>query len=135
MTDEKAITTAETRSVERPASRQTVSEAVLVPPVDVYETPDGIVLTADLPGVSKDRLAINLDRDQLRIEGSVELDLPEGMNALYADVRSTRYGREFTLSSELDTEGIDANLKDGVLTLRIPRRAELRPRKIEIRGD
>jgi HSP20 family molecular chaperone IbpA len=60
--------------------------------------------------------------------------MPEGMEALYAEVHSTLYRRSFTLSSELETDKIEANLKDGVLTLRIPKRAELRPRKIEIRA-
>ena len=55
------------------------------------------------------------------------------MEAVYADVQSTRYARSFVLSGELETEAIDANLKDGVLTIRIPKRAEYRPRKIEVR--
>jgi HSP20 family molecular chaperone IbpA len=56
------------------------------------------------------------------------------MEALYADVRSTRYRRRFTLSGELETGQIDASLKDGVLSVRIPKRAEVRPRKIEVRA-
>ena len=59
--------------------------------------------------------------------------MPEGMEAIHADVRSTRYQRSFALSSELDGSKIDATLKDGVLTLRIPKREELQPRKIEVR--
>jgi HSP20 family molecular chaperone IbpA len=60
--------------------------------------------------------------------------MPEGMEALYADVRSTRYQRSFALSSELETNEIDASIKDGVLRVRIPKRAEVRPRKIEVRA-
>jgi HSP20 family molecular chaperone IbpA len=56
------------------------------------------------------------------------------MTALHADVRSTVYRRSFTLSNELETQKIEAALKDGELTVRIPKRAELRPRKIEITG-
>jgi HSP20 family molecular chaperone IbpA len=58
--------------------------------------------------------------------------MPEGMDAMYADIRSTRYQRTFTLSRELDTERIEAGLKDGVLTLKIPKREEHRPRRIEV---
>jgi HSP20 family molecular chaperone IbpA len=54
------------------------------------------------------------------------------MDAIYADIRSKRYQRSFSLSRELDTERIEANLKDGVLTLHIPRREEHRPRRIEV---
>lgn len=61
--------------------------------------------------------------------------MPEEMQAVYADVRSTRYQRSFSLSSELDGDRAEATLKDGVLTLRIPKREQYQPRKIEIRVD
>jgi HSP20 family protein len=110
-------------------------DVVLRPPVDIYEDADGITLTADMPGVSRDRLNIEVDKDMLLIEGVARIDMPEGMEALYADVRSTRYRRSFTLSGELETGHIDASLKDGVLSVRIPKRAEVRPRKIEVRVE
>jgi HSP20 family molecular chaperone IbpA len=92
----------------------------------------GITVQADMPGVSKDRLNVRVESDTLSIEGEAKLPVPEGMEALYADVRSARYQRSFSLSNELDREKIDASLIDGVLTLRIPKREELRPRKIEV---
>lgn len=58
--------------------------------------------------------------------------MPEGMQPLHADVRANRYERSFTLSRELDGNNITASLKDGVLSLRIPKRAEHKPRKIEV---
>ena len=105
----------------------------LRPPVNIFEDVGGITLEADMPGVSKDGLALHVDRDSLLVEGDVKFEMPEGMEALHADIRSTRYSRNFALSSELDIDGIDATLKDGVLRLRIPKRAEVRPRKIEVR--
>jgi len=110
-------------------------EVVLRPPVDIYEDADGITLMADMPGVSRDRLTIEVDKDMLLVEGDARIDMPEGMDALYADVRSNRYRRSFTLSGELETGQIDASLKDGVLNVRIPKRAEVRPRKIEVRAE
>jgi HSP20 family molecular chaperone IbpA len=105
----------------------------LRPPVNIYEDAEGITVEADMPGVSRDRLQLRVDKDQLLFEGDVQFTMPEGMEALYADVRATRFSRSFTLSRELDTENIDASLKDGVLRLRIPKRAEVLPRKIEVR--
>ena len=106
----------------------------LQPPVNIFEDAEGITLEADMPGVSKDRLQVQVDQDRLLVEGGVEFPMPEGMEALYADVRATRYSRSFALSRELETANIEANLKDGVLRLRIPKRAEVRPRKIEVRA-
>lgn len=108
---------------------------LLRPPVNIYEDAEGITLEADMPGVSKDRLQLQVDKDSLLIEGDIQVAMPEGMDALFADVRATRYSRSFALSSELDVNHVDASLKDGVLTLRIPKRAEVRPRKIEVRVD
>jgi HSP20 family protein len=110
-------------------------ETVLRPPVDIFEDAHGITLVADMPGVGKDRLNLQVDKDSLIIEGDARVEMPEGMEALYADVRSTRYRRGFTLSSELSTDEIHANLKDGVLTVNIPKRAEVRPRKIDVRVE
>lgn len=108
------------------------TKAVLQPPVDICEDAEGITLLADMPGVSRDRLTIQVDKDTLSIEGEARIEMPEGMQPLYADVRSTRYRRSFALSSELDTDSIDASLKDGVLNLRIRKRPESKPRKIDV---
>ncbi len=107
-------------------------ESVMLPPVDIYEDANGFTLLADLPGVTRERLNIQVDGNDLTIEGEAAIDMPENMDALYADVASTRYQRRFTLSSELATDDIRAEMKDGVLTLRMPKRAELQPRKIEV---
>ncbi len=109
-------------------------ELVLRPAVDIFEDAHGITVQAEMPGVAKDRLNVQADRNSLLIEGDAVIDMPGGMEALYADVQSTRYARSFVLSGELETDRIEANLKDGVLTVRIPKRAEFRPRKIEVRA-
>jgi len=107
-------------------------ELALAPPVDIFEDVHGLTVKAEMPGVSKERLNVQADRNSLVIEGEMVIDMPASMEALYADVRSTRYRRAFVLSGELETDRIEANLNDGVLTVRIPKRAELRPRKIEV---
>ncbi|HET9109044.1 MAG TPA: Hsp20/alpha crystallin family protein [Steroidobacteraceae bacterium] len=71
--------------------------------------------------------------DNLVVEGRLELELSESAEALYADVRSSLYLRSFALSAELEPEKIEATLKDGVLTVHIPKRAELRPKEIEVK--
>jgi HSP20 family molecular chaperone IbpA len=108
-------------------------ELAMVPPVDVIEDASGITLLADLPGVSKEKLSVQLEPDSLTIEGDVALDMPEGMESSHADVRLPRYRRVFSLSRELDTEHTSAELKNGVLKLRIPKAAHVQPRRIEVR--
>lgn len=131
MPQEKEITSGAHGSSER----QTVASAagsVLRPAVDIFEDKDGITLKADMPGVSKDRLDVRVEGTSLLVEGTVGIEPQEQMSPLYADIRSTTYRRDFVLGNELETTKIEANLRDGVLTVRIPKRAELRPRRIEI---
>jgi HSP20 family protein len=133
-----ADTTAESKDVStRDASGVTAREpeTVMRPAVDIYEDAEGITLLADMAGVDRERLNLEVDRDSLTIEGDTRIDLPEGMAALYADVHSTRYRRSFTLSGELAVDEVKASLRDGVLTVTIPKRAEVRPRKVEVRVD
>jgi HSP20 family protein len=107
-------------------------ELPLIPAVDIFEDAHQLTVQAEMPGVSKETLNVQVDRDSLLIEGEVALDLPAGMSALYADLQTTRYRRTFSLSGELETERIAASLKDGLLTVRIPKRAEFRTRKIKV---
>lgn len=127
---------AETTNISTQPSQETTRrsepEITLSPPVDICETDEGITLLADLPGVPRDGLNLRVEGNTLLIEANAHLDVPEGIQPLFADIRSTCYRRGFTLSNELDTGNIDASLQNGVLTLRIPKRAELKPRKIEV---
>ena len=110
------------------------SAAAIRPFVDIFETADGITLRADMPGVSKEGLNLRVEGANLLVEGTINIVPEQKMSALYADVRSTQYRRSFVLGNELEAANIDANLQDGILTVRIPKRADLRPRKIEVRS-
>jgi HSP20 family molecular chaperone IbpA len=110
----------------------TRQEAALLPPVDVIEDASGITLYADLPGVPKDKLSLQLESDSLTIEGEVMLNAPQGMESSHAEIRVPRYRRVFTLSKELDSEKASAEFKHGVLKLSIPKAEHAQPRKIKI---
>lgn len=109
------------------------NEATLMPPVDVVEDSTGITLYADLPGVSKEQLNLHVEADTLTIEGGLALTVPEGMEASHAEVGLARYRRVFTLSKELDTTKVAAELSQGVLTLRIPKAEHAQPRRIDVK--
>ena len=106
----------------------------LLPAVDVFEDENGIRLSADLPGVSAERLKVEVFNDTLLIEGELSVDIPGEMEPSYADVRHARYRRSFALSSELDSGAIDAQIKDGVLNVKLPKRKALQPRRIEVQA-
>lgn len=108
-------------------------EPALLPPVDVVEDAAGITLYADMPGVPKDRLQLQVDGDQMTIEGELVLALPPGTEPTHAEVQRARYRRTFTLSKELDAERVSAELAQGVLRVRIPKAEHAQPRKIEVR--
>jgi HSP20 family molecular chaperone IbpA len=108
------------------------TERALLPAVDVFEDAAGITLLADMPGVPREQLELKVEGDTLQIEGQVQPATPEGLEAIYAEVRLPRWRRSFTLSRELDSAKIDASLKDGVLTLRIPKQAHAQPRRIAV---
>lgn len=106
----------------------------LLPPVDVLEDAQGITLYADLPGVPKDKLHLEVDGEQLILEGEMDLSIPPGMDATHAEVGLSRYRRVFTLSKELDSSRLQAELKQGVLKLRIQKLARATARRIDVRA-
>ncbi len=124
-----AITTPATAAADQDSQRS------VSPAVDVFEDAGGITLLADLPGVAREHLDLKIEGDTLLLEGQVQPRTPEGLQPLYAEVRVPRYRRSFSLSRELDTTRIEANLKDGVLTLRIPKQAHAQPRRIAVQGS
>lgn len=128
-----------TQTAESTASQQSTREAVretppLMPPANILEDAHGVTLLVEMPGVSKDSLQLHCDNQSLVVTGDIEIDMPQEMDSLYADLQTRRYRREFSLSGEqLDTESISAALDNGMLKVEIPKRSELRPRKIEVR--
>ncbi|MFT3719865.1 Hsp20/alpha crystallin family protein [Pseudorhodoferax sp.] len=107
-------------------------DAALTPPVDVIEDTGGITLYADLPGVTKERLHLQVEADTLTIEAEFDLPVPEGLVSSHTEVGLARYRRAFTLSKELDAERVSAELVQGVLKLRIPKAAHAQPRRIDV---
>jgi HSP20 family molecular chaperone IbpA len=105
-------------------------ERYLTPAVDIYETDDGLVLVADLPGVDKEGLSVRVDSGLLTLQG--KLGHPQRANAVYEEYGLLHYFREFRLGEEVDQEKIGAELKNGVLTLQMPKREQAKPKQIPV---
>jgi len=113
--------------------QESAAAPYVVPPVDVYEDDGGITVLADLPGVAREQLGVRVDGDTLLIEGTAQVSGPQNMELVYGEAQPATYRRQFTLSRELDASRIEAQLKDGVLRLSIPKAEEAKPRRIEVR--
>ncbi|MDN8616065.1 Hsp20/alpha crystallin family protein [Variovorax ginsengisoli] len=124
--------TSESSNVPARSDERRFTDATLTPPVDVIEDSSGITLYADLPGVPRDKLHLNVESDLLTIEGEIDLSVPEGLQSSHTEVGLGRFHRTFTLSKELDTEKISAELAQGVLKLRIPKAEHAQPRRINV---
>lgn len=121
------MTQHQARPVEAAQPRPTI-----VPLVDVYENGDEFLLVADVPGVASDGLTVNLDKDELIIEGRrADAFAAEGLRLEY---EATDYRRAFSLPPGIDAAKIAAELRRGVLTLHLPKAESLRPRQIAVKA-
>jgi HSP20 family protein len=132
--NELARTGGQSEATQASRENDQTAQRAAMPSVDIFEDAGGITLLADMPGVSRERLDVRLDGDTLVIDGTVEIPTQSGMSALWAEINVPRFRRMFTLSRELDTARIEANMKDGVLTLRIPKQVQAQPRRITVQA-
>jgi HSP20 family molecular chaperone IbpA len=106
-------------------------ERYITPPVDIYETADGLVVKADLPGVAKERLDVRVENSLLTIRGEAAHAAPG--DPVYREYGLVNFFRQFELNERVDQSKISADLKHGVLTLNLPKAEEAKPRKIEVK--
>jgi len=107
------------------------SEKFIKPAVNIIETEEGLTLTADIPGASKDTLDVNVEKGILTITAPVSREMPG--NAGYTEFELASYYRQFSIPESLDHVKAKADLANGILTLRIPKAEAAKPRKIEIK--
>jgi len=132
-TDSKALQAKEKAEVAVPAE-QTRPGLVFTPAVDIFETEREITLLADMPGVKSKDLDIDLRDNMLTLDGDVKP--PEGTAEVdvIREYRTGKYYRQFTLSQVIDQAKIDAELKEGVLRLRLPKVEAATPRRIAVKS-
>lgn len=116
------------------SSEQTRPDRAFTPAVDIYETTDELVLLADLPGVGRDDLNINLDKNVLTIEGLVKNETGDGESVLLNEYSTGRYWRQFTLNEIVDQSKVEAKITNGELRLTLPKSEAAKPRKIEVKA-
>jgi HSP20 family molecular chaperone IbpA len=116
------------------AGAESLSQApTLVPPTDIIETKDALVMMLDMPGADPESLDVALDRKELRVSARSTPSVPEGYALVHAEYRDGNYERVFSISELIDEERIDAVFKDGVLRLTLPK-ASPPAKKIEVKA-
>lgn len=129
--EKKEIALREKEEIKKEEGEPTQAGIYYSPVVDIFENEEAITLLADVPGVDRDKLEINIEDKQLTITGLV--DEPESrFQSVYSEYGIGGYTRSFKLGDTIDRSKINASLKDGVLTLVLPKADRLKPRKIEI---
>ncbi len=131
MANDNEIEIRDKQEVDATAGEPTWAGTFFTPAADIYSTDDAITVVADMPGVSKDALEIDLREGVLTLTGKVETP-PEDYRELQREYRIGGYLRKFNISDQIDQSAIEATLKDGVLTLTLPKAEEARPRKIQV---
>jgi HSP20 family molecular chaperone IbpA len=130
MSESTVLQKKEADSLEK--AERTRSGKTFIPPTDIIETKDAMILIADMPGVDEKNIDITLENNQLTIQGNVEVNYPENYHPLYSEYEVGDYYRSFSLSDSIDDEKIVANYKNGVLRLTLPKAEKVKPRQIAV---
>jgi HSP20 family molecular chaperone IbpA len=130
----KALKAKEKRVVSVPAER-TKPGPTFTPAVDIFETDREITLVADIPGVKAENLDVDLRDNVLTLVGEVQAPEGQGEMDVLREYDTGKYLREFTLSEMIDQSKIEAELKDGVLRLKLPKVEAVSPRKVTVKVE
>ena len=137
MANDNSNTQLQTTSGRVPATvegERTRTRRTFIPLADIYETPEWIVVLAEMPGVAPDKVDITLERRVLTIRGRSENQQHANYRRIYAEYEDGDYERVFTLSEDIDRDRIEARHKDGVLHLVLPQAETAKTRKIELKA-
>jgi len=132
MPDQQELQVQQKREVEK-KPESTIPARRFLPVTDIFETGDALKVILEMPGVDKESVDVRVENDVLTIEGQVDFTKYQGLTPLYTEYNVGNYARSFELSSKIDQERIGAELKDGVITLILPKAEKAKSRKITVR--
>jgi HSP20 family protein len=121
------------RELEKKNEEATAPARVFVPTADIYETEGALTVVMEMPGVDKANVDISVQDGTLKVEGRLDFSQYKGLQPVYTEYNIGHYARSFSLSSKIDQDKIGAEMKDGVLSLVLPKVEEAKPRTIQVR--
>jgi HSP20 family protein len=132
MADKQELQVQPKREVDKGQEATTPMRAFM-PNADIFETEDALTVVLEMPGVDRDNIHISVEDGVLTVEGKIDFGKYEGLQPVYSEYNIGPYRRSFRISSRIDQDKINAEMRDGVVTLVLPKAEEAEPRRIEIR--
>ncbi len=132
MADNQELQVQQKREVEEGQESTTPTRAFM-PTADIFETEDALTVVLEMPGVSKADIDVSVDKGLLTIEGRIDFKKYEGLQPVYSEYNIGPYRRSFRISGQVDQSKINAEMRDGVITLVLPKAEEAKPRRIQVK--
>jgi len=131
MSESQELQVQQKREVEK-KTEGTTPGRVFVPVTDIFETPEALTVVLEMPGVERGSIAATVENDVVTIAGQIDFSKYEGMQPLYTEYNVGHYARSFEISNKIDQSKISAQMKDGVVTIVLPKAEQAKPRKIQV---
>ena len=131
MAESQELQVQQKREVEKKAETTTPGR-VFVPVTDIFETPEALTVVLEMPGVDRNSVEASVENDVLTIEGRIDFTKYEAMRPVYTEYNVGHYARRFEISDRIDQSKISAEIKDGVVTIVLPKGEQAKPRKIQV---
>jgi HSP20 family protein len=131
MADKQELQVQQKREVDKD-QESTIPMRTYMPTADIFETEDALTVVLEMPGVSKDNVDVGVETGVLTIEGRIDFQKYEGLQPIYGEYNVGPYRRGFRISSQIDQNKITAEMRDGVITLTLPKAEEAKPRRIAV---
>jgi len=131
MADKQELQVQQKREVDK-AQETTIPTRAYVPTADIFETEDALTVVLEMPGVSKDHVDVSVESGVLTIEGRIDFQKYEGLQPVYGEYNVGPYRRSFRISSQIDQNRITAEMRDGVITLTLPKAEAAKPQRIAV---
>jgi HSP20 family molecular chaperone IbpA len=131
MSDSQELQVQQKREVDK-KTEGTTPGRVFVPITDIFETPEALTVVLEMPGVDRDTIEASVENDVVTIEGRIDFTKYEGMQPVYTEYNVGHFARSFEISNKIDQSKISALMKDGVVTIVLPKAEQAKARKIQV---
>ena len=131
MSDSQELQVQQKREVDK-KTEGTTPGRTFQPVTDIFETPEALTVVLEMPGVDRNSIEANVVDDVVTIEGRIDFTKYEGMQPVYTEYNVGHYARSFEISNKIDQSKISAKMKDGVVTIVLPKAEQAKPRKIQV---